>query len=308
MIWGADELFEKAAVYFARAYASDRDGDEFPMYLTLGFELLARAALARVHPALLADPQQGENLMFAFGFAGPSSGQPKSIPITSVLRRLVVVYDSFTDQDFKFGTFVIEMRNGELHSADLPFETFKPGTWLARLLRTCDVLCQGMGKSLEDLLGVADAATARDMIAGLDEKLKGEALKAVADAKSAFEALDEAGQTAQSALSHDYATANCGWADRIVACPACGSDALLKGKPLRVIETAPNDGEIQEKTEVMPVGLRCEACGLNLTNTGHVFHAGLGGLYTATETLDPVDYFGIEFDPSDYFEPEYGND
>ncbi len=308
MIWNSDPLFEKAAVYFARAYSADREGDEFPLYLTLGFELLARAALARVHPALLADPAQGENLMFAFGFAGPAKGQPKSIPMKSVLHRLVVVVDDFSDDDFKFATSVIEVRNGELHSADMPFESFGPGIWLPQLLRISNVLCLSMGKSLEDLVGVADAKTATEMIEGLDDVLKGEALKAVASAKSAFDTLDEENQTTRYSLALEYTEANAGWADRKITCPACGSDALLKGKALRVVDTVATEGEIEEKTEVMPTALHCEACGLSLSKNGHLFHLGLGALYMATDTIDPVDYFGIEFDPSDYFEPEYGND
>ncbi len=307
-MWDSEPLFEKAAVYFGRAYASEREGDEFPLYVTLGFELLARAALANVHPALLADPKDGEHLLFAFGFVGPKSGQPKSIPMKSVLHRLVVVLEDFTDEDFKFATSIIEMRNGELHSADMPFDSFKPAVWLPELLRLCELLSVASGKTLIDLLGSEDAKTASEMIAALDDTLRGEALKAIAKAKKAFDLLEVADRESLAEKAHQFSCANAAWADRVVACPACGSEALVSGKPGRVVETVANEGEIEEKTEVLPAALNCVACGLKLTKHGHLFHSGLGGLYTVKVAVEPVDYFGIEFDPADYFEPEYGND
>jgi len=308
MTWDSDGLFNKAAMYFARAYSSDREGDEFPLYLTLAFEFLARAALAKVHPVLLADPQTGENLLFAFGYPVPGGGQPRSVPMKTVLHRLVVVIDEFTEQDFKFATSVIEMRNGELHSGDMPFSTFKPGVWLPDLLRVSQVFCGFLGRTLEDLLGPEDATTAQELIAGLDNSVKGGALQAVARAREAFNALD--GNKQEELLESGGAEARLmqRWDDRLVACPSCGADALLRGKQLRIVETVATEEGLEEKTEMLPTSLKCFACGLQLTGHGQLHHVELGGLFTTTMMIDPTDYFGIEFDPGEYFEPEYGND
>jgi hypothetical protein len=228
--------------------------------------------------------------------------------VKSVLNRLTVVVDGFTDADFKVGTSVTEMRNAELHSADLPFETFKSSLWLPRLLQTSSVLCESVGKTLVDLLGNEDAATATEMIEALQEGLKKEAHEAVAAAKKAFELLgiEERLEKVKQAKA-DAAVAR-QWDDLVVTCPACGADALLVGKAGRVIESTATEDGVEEKTVVMPATLRCTACGLMLGKHGHLYHLGLGNEFTVTQVIEPVEYFGIEFDPADYFEPEYGND
>lgn len=115
-------MFNKAAAYFQRAATFDRESIEYPLFLTLGFELLGRSALARTHPALLADPSAGENLLFAFGFQ--RTARPKSVPIKTVFHRLTVVLPNWSQEDYKFATSIMDARNAELHSADAAFTQF----------------------------------------------------------------------------------------------------------------------------------------------------------------------------------------
>ena len=304
--WDSSSLFEKACVFFQRAYAGERHDDGFPLTVIMGFELLARAALAKVHPVLLADPQQGENLLYALGF--PGKGQPRSLPIKSVLHRLTVVVDDFTDRDFKFATSILEMRNAELHSAELAFETYKVSAWLPDLLRLSRVLCAFLDRPLEELLGEEEADAANKMIEGLKESLKTEALEAVATAKKAFEELEVEDRLERIKVAKKNIPASLGWADRAVDCPACGAVAGLRGKVIRVVETRATDEGVEETSAIMPVALKCGSCGLELSKHGHLLHLGLAEQTTKTAVIDPVEYFGIEFDPEDYFEPDYGND
>ncbi len=57
--WSHDGLWAKAVIYAQRATDEDRDGPLFPLWATLALEFVARACLAKVHPALLADPREG---------------------------------------------------------------------------------------------------------------------------------------------------------------------------------------------------------------------------------------------------------
>ncbi len=85
MIWNYDDLFLKARLYMARAFKEDRDSSLFSFWASLGLELLARSTLSKVHPSLLADPTQGDNILYACGF--PGKNPPKSIPAKSVFSR-----------------------------------------------------------------------------------------------------------------------------------------------------------------------------------------------------------------------------
>ena len=63
-----------------------------------------------------------------------------------------------------------------------------------------------------------------------------------------------------------------------------------------------------EDTDIIPGGLVCFGCGLKLTEHAHLHGIGHGDQFVTHDVLDPKEYYEIEFDPSDYFEPDYGND
>ena len=58
----------------------------------------------------------------------------------------------------------------------------------------------------------------------------------------------------------------------------------------------------------LPIGLACFGCGLKLKEHAHMHGIGLGDQFVTRDVLDPKEYYEIEFDPADYFEPDYGND
>ena len=72
--WTTDSLWNKAKIYITRAFSGEREDDLFPFFASLGLEFLARSALAKIHPALLADPSDGASVMYAFGY--PTTDRP----------------------------------------------------------------------------------------------------------------------------------------------------------------------------------------------------------------------------------------
>ena len=63
--WSSDSLFAKAQRYAEEMLSHDRDDWRFAFWSTLTLELLARAALAHVSSALLADSKDWTHLYFA---------------------------------------------------------------------------------------------------------------------------------------------------------------------------------------------------------------------------------------------------
>ena len=67
--WNAEALFLKAQRYAERMATSDGDGWEQPFWSSLALELLARAALSNVSPALLVENDKDwSHLDHALGF------------------------------------------------------------------------------------------------------------------------------------------------------------------------------------------------------------------------------------------------
>lgn len=67
MDWSSESLYNKARLYAQRAHDEPVESALFGFWMSLSLELLARASLAQIHPVLLADPKEQDNIHYAFG-------------------------------------------------------------------------------------------------------------------------------------------------------------------------------------------------------------------------------------------------
>src|ERR1700678_1100528 len=58
MDWSSESLYNKSKLFAERAHNEPVDSALFGFWMSLAVEMLGRAALAYVHPALLADPKE----------------------------------------------------------------------------------------------------------------------------------------------------------------------------------------------------------------------------------------------------------
>jgi len=172
-----EPLWAKASSYMERALLAERDSDIFPVLGSLALEFIARAALASVHPALLAATRDGSvNLLYAFGFA-PKMAQrpfvPKSVDIEEAFSRCEQIIPDFTKELRTFCSGMTGRRNEELHSGGLPFEHFPNSLWLPRFYEACNSLLVFQKKTINDLLGDEEASAAGTMLRSIaDEAAK----------------------------------------------------------------------------------------------------------------------------------------
>jgi hypothetical protein len=273
--------------------------------------------LASVHPALLADPKDGANLLYAFGHGQPE--RPRSVPAATVFRRCAVVVEDFTEGDVNGAIGLIDLRNEELHTGGTPFAGLKTGVWLADYYRLCQILLRAITRNLDDLFSDEEAKAAETMIVAATEALESEVKQYVADTRKAFEALDDEEQKrrlalgakavedleARAILPHDIGL--------VVDCPSCGGKAWVSGGFVRAGEPQAREESIVQEIVKIPTALQCAACGLTLAGHGRMHVLGLGGVFTGEVHEDPASFYNIEFDISqidlaDLYEPDYGND
>jgi len=306
MSWNHENLWTKAALYYQRAFSEDRESELFSLWACLGLDLLARASIAKIHPALLADPQQPENIFFAFGY--PSGKPPKSVPAKTVFHRLTVIVPEFKENDFKFCMSLMELRNAEVHSGELPFSNYPVDRWLPRFLKVTKLLAEFNDRNLSALLGPEEAAASDKIIQTLEDAILKRAKQAISEANKNFNKLELEVRLSKEKEAKTNVRKFLDWKSRIVKCPSCGVDAALKGEVIRFLDPKATDDGIEERAVIMPTELYCVFCELSLSSHAMVFHAGFGEQYTETNLVDPKDYYGIEFDPSDYFEESYMNE
>ena len=288
--WNPEALYDKAARYMQQAQGLDSDGWDYALWSSLALELLARAALANVHPALLAEPDRaGSNLVSALGFEPiVKRFSPRSIAVSEVFTRLVAMIPEFSTEHEGFGTLHTGRRNAELHSGEMGFDGVKGASWQPRFYQTCAVLLRSMGLTLEEFVGTDEAKAAEViMAAAADESAKAVEGDVVAHAK-VWQARLEGERAILIAQAEVWATRQAG---HRVQCPACGSNALVTGGPVSAPVRKLEGDEIVEKQEYLPSHFECIACGLKIAGLSRLAVVDLGSRFTNTQVYDAAEYY-----------------
>jgi hypothetical protein len=300
--WSKDSLLAKAQRYVEEMLSHPYDDWRFAFWSTLALELLARAALAHVNPALLADPKDWNNIYHALGFQ-PKSNKfiPRSIDVTTVLNRLQEVLPDFTKELENFGSLHMHRRNGELHSGDTPFDSISSSGWLPTYYQICKVLLQSMGHDLVMFVGTDEAKLAEDMITAAQD----ETAKSVMKSIQAYKTVWESKSSEEKQKLSNQATA---WATRYdghrVKCPSCGSDAIISGEAIAAPFQSIKNDQITETQQYLPSKFECVACGLKISGLSQLSACELGNTYKATLTYDAAEYYQSSDEYADY-EPDY---
>lgn len=298
--WDPKALYDKAERYVQHISVQDSDEWEYALWSSLALEFLARAALANVSPALLAetDNKNWTSLYHALGFSpNEERYSPKSISISDVFQRLTAILPEFTKELESFGKLHTGRRNSELHSGELAFDGIRSSVWQPRFYQTCAVLLASMGMTLRDFLGEDEANVAAQLIAAAaDDSAK--AVKGEVEAhKKVWSAKDEVIRNQLSTQAAIWATRQVG---HRVKCPACMSQSLVVGEPVAAPARKLIDDEITETQAHLPNRFECIACGLKLTGLSRLAAVGLGDRYKKTNVYDAAEYYAPDDDLAGY--------
>jgi len=293
--WDTNGFWLKAKAYSDRANTFDHSKSDFVLWSSLALELLARAALTYVHPALNADPQQDTNLLYGFGFE--ISGQPRSLTAHSVYARLEKIVKGFEKPQRELCDFVGLLRNQELHTAELPFDDLKASKWLPRYYEVVKILCGLMGKRLSDLLGAEPAEHAEKIIATLNKEKESAVKGKIAAHAKVFAAKAEPEQNKlRSNAELRVLLLDAGSTKE--KCPACGSTGRLHGELIKSLKP-----EFEEETAELLIeevfladSFSCPACGLTLENIEEIHLGGLEPTFNQTRSTDLHELFQPEYD------------
>ncbi len=301
--WSSDTLANKGKLYLARAFEQDRNSEMFPFYASLGLEFLGRAALASVHPALLADPQDGNNILYAFGF--PATARPISIPAKTVYSRLKFVVEEFSDADLSLCMRLSELRNQELHTGTLAFVDLGTAKWIAGFYRVIRKIVTRLGLNLEDVLGKPEAEHASTLISQAEQDVTKEVKERIGKLKGKITVLSPEELAARRGVNeprftHVLYKSGLGVFPR--KCPACDSTGLLVAKAIGATPPRLKDGDIISQSIFWPTKFECKVCELALNGYEELQVVDMGDEIVSEESHDPVEYF--EIDVSEYITDE----
>lgn len=288
-IWSEETLFRKAKLYAEQMELHTADDWQFGFWSALSLELLSRSALARISPVLLADNRNWRNLSYALDENQTKvQSVPRSLSEKEVLDRLMELIPAFNSEIRGFCNQHMERRNLELHSGSMAFEGIGTSEWLPEFYSACDILLKSMNRNLEDF--ISDHETARSVISEFKNSVADtvkndiEAHRKVWSNKSLVE------QENASKQAEAWATRHAG---HRVPCPACKSQALLKGTPSGSVSTEVKGDVVIQRQTMLPSSFECISCGLRISGLSKLSASGLGNAFSAKYLYTAADYFQL---------------
>lgn len=310
--WDPAALRSKAVLYFERAFTAEGEEEPelFAFWAHLALELLLRAAVAKINPALLAGPRR-TNLLYGLGLdphADPLS--LSSAPTAEVVEICERLIDGFGAAEASICHDALRRRNAELHSAVAAMSDMQRG-WRGRLFAACRVLADHLEITFQELFGPESAAVAERLIDEEAESVRKTTQSALEAARRRAAKLSgeerakrERRAKAEFVPEHrrpipSGSTVEKGRILRQVKCPACETPVVLRGEV--VSSGSPRvdaDGELVQTDVALPTLLECPVCELRLEGVSQLTQAGLGEPVYVKDFLDPVDTFDVDL--SDY--------
>jgi len=299
-----EALWIKAKLFINRAMDDDesRSFDEQSLWASLALELLAKAALARVSPLLIAEPtEDGTNLLIASGLV-KGDARFTSVRAKTLFTRCQKAFKPFNLTE---ATAIANARNEYLHSSGVGFAAIPPQAWWPRFWAQTAILIAALDKDVEDLVGTdrervvinhleQNAKNVEHRTEMLIERAKQRLAQYRAGTLPAKVAAEwKPGLDRSAALRHH----------QLEACPACGSNGLLEGDEVSNTEVeweqiGEDDFDPIVTLSVDATYFSCSTCQLVLDNYDLVEQAGLSTT------------FFVDGDREDAYnhEAEYGNE
>lgn len=291
-MWDRDALWLKAKTFIDKANALEHGDPDFGLWSALALELLCRAALSHIHPALNADPKDERNLFYGLGL--PLVEQPRSLPAHSVYLRLEKLSPGFGKSQREFCDYMALQRNVEVHTGDLAFSRIDSGAWLPRFYSVCGLLCDSMGKTLKDFFGDDVGGSAEQVVAAFANAQEATVKKKISEHRKDFGSKPEE-ERARLALESELRSSIVRLGAIQRECPACGSTGLLTGELIKELEPVYEEGELLVDQEYLANEFQCFACGLHLRTLDEVALAGLGLRFTERTSTNLHERFQAEW-------------
>jgi len=293
MSWERDPLWAKARLFFERAFDEATEEPLFGLWCSLGLELLARAAIASISPALLAEPDRDHRFLLHALKRGSERITPQSIGTVQVFNLCRTLFDDFSKDDLTAAVALVNRRNQELHTGAAAFDEYPEKLWLPDFFRACRSLTKVQGETLESLFGQDEAKFASEILDETNKEVRQKVLNLIAAHQKVFDAKSPDEKTTASAKAKAESDQLAHLRHHRVTCPSCNSDATVQGEPFGPEHVAHQDGEILVRRTVSPRSFSCSACGLKLQGYAELDAAQLGGQYTRRTTFSPQEYYGM---------------
>lgn len=302
MSWDSKDLLSKAQLYIDRAYQNQEDSSIFALWMILSLELIARAAIANVHPVLLANPNRVPNLYYAIGRQDLCES-PKSVSAKTVFDRCETLFHSFTRSEKDFCNALRGLRNAEIHSGESVLELIPVPNWQLNLFRVYELLLRTMDLEIDDVVPSEYSSTVQEMLQVNEDQEKSNVRKLISAAKVRTQTENMKLEDYRDSLRYIVPTN----IDLIIEnlrarCPVCEESGTVTLKRLAISDAKLMNEVPFRPVTYIPIGFSCQECKLALDSYARMVMAQMGDPIIAEVEIDVMDLF------MEYMEPDYGNE
>lgn len=299
--YDADTLWKKARMFIHRAMDDDREFEEQAFWSAAAFELLGKAALAKVSPILIANPNpDGHSLLVASGLLDPDE-KFYTVPAHTLWSRCNRAFKPFNEKE---AAHISAVRNDYLHAGGVGKES-TPEIWWPRFWSQAVILVSHLDWSLADLVGPSRVRIVEAHLAQNRANLARRLEAAIERARTRL-TLHESGQLSTALERAWDAFAPYSYSHTLATeCPACAASGTLAGdvvQGVRQEDTVSQIGDYEYSDvliwdEVGTEAFYCGHCHLELFDYELLNEAGF------------PESFEVEGDFGSYeYEPEYNNE
>ncbi len=301
--WDSESLWQKAR-YYAQAAHQLTPGDSRVAFLSaLSLEFLMRAAVARVHPALLAHPNDdGVSLLYCFGVSAGKDRRPRSVETKTVIARLGKILPEFSGIHSRICEKLSEPRNEELHTGSRPFDDLPESEWLGDYYTAVAELARFIGKPLKELLGIQEAKAAQRYMRDFKGAVRKGVESEMAASRKRLNSLSKSEQAARRSVAEKTTllqlkiSAGKGLRHGITTpCPVCKAPAYLAGSSISESDPQFDGGTFVINRTYLSTHLRCSTCELMLDGPSAISFAKAPTRFIVPEPFD----FSELFDPGE---------
>lgn len=297
-----EALWLKAKLFMNYAMDPDeqRTFDERALWASLSFELLAKAALSKHSPLLIADIREdGIDLLTAAGLI-PGENTLITISAKTVMSRCHLAFRPFRDAE---AMAIIRNRNEYLHTGKPNFTDIPEAAWWPRYWAQVRILVNALDLEIADLVGPKCVAKVEAYLVQNRKNIEERVEMLIARAKQAFERKNSGIFNRHEAAVWDRQTSlrqNLGYS-AAEPCPACNGVGLLEGEDVldsnvQVEQSSDDDYDAWLEVTVASDYFSCPVC-----------HLVLDGFELISQTKISESFKDVG-DIAEHMEPEYGND
>ncbi|WP_033247451.1 hypothetical protein [Nocardia carnea] len=302
-VYDARSLWMKSRLFINHAMDEDdpRDFDERALWAALALELLAKAALSRHSPVLIATPtEEGNHILIASGLISGDAKGFSSVTAKTLIKRCAAAFPPFSEKE---ASTITQARNNYLHGGSPKFAPIPPTAWWPRYWAQAIILVNAQDKSLEDLVGLSRVPIVETHLAQNKKNIEDRAEMLVARAVQRLAQYKSGDLPAKIAAEWvKPTTLTAGLTYRAEAdCPACGSTGTVEGDQITDVDRqydqlSEDYAEVRIELTVASDYFSCPRCRLVVDGWEVVKAAGVDEQFISAG------------DHIDFDEGEYGND